>query len=197
MQWGAPVQHCFVSALGPDCPQALPPVCISISLSSVPPMLQVLSPRPFAQADPLPQMLFPHTRSHLASPTLIPGVGLVVPSSGKPSLSALFSAPPRHRGFGAWAHPARCMHCWPCIRTCGWDVGQRSCPPQAELQCGSQCLACWDPALSLAWSLHTPMGSLIWHRPSLTIHCGPPIAPCSSVCATLPGTCVPGGSPWS
>lgn len=45
-------------------------------------------------AEPLPQMPFPHTPFHVATPTSIPGVGSDVPSSGKPSLSALFSVPP-------------------------------------------------------------------------------------------------------
>lgn len=95
----------------------------------------------------------PHTLPPGNPYSPIPGVGLDVPSSGKPSLSAqagwytLLQCSPRHPGIGARADPAPCSvhasvalqpHLWP-------GCGRALTPLQAEPQCGSQRPACWTP----------------------------------------------------
>lgn len=133
-------------------------------------------------------MPFPHNLFHLATLPPIPGVGLDVPSSRKPSLSAQAGWCPSSvllqgtlaSGHGPTRYPAQCVHRWPHIYTCGRDVGECSGPSRLSHDVGAKA----QPARALhsesALSLHRLMGSLVWRHPCLTIQRGPPIAPCSS-----------------
>lgn len=153
------------------------------------------SSTPFAQADPLPRMLFPHTLFYLAilthSWSCTRGSFLweafpECPLHQEASPGARFSAPPRRPGFGIGG-PASSL-----VAGCGRALVPLSAEPRGR----SRAQPAGPCTLSLALSLAAG-GSLIWCCPGLTIQSRPPIAPCGSVCAPVPSeaACGPGAEP--